>query len=67
MGKLCVVVIELLRLGFGFAAGAMIYLVLTEFIPEALATGVDLPRRGYGELATGIAAGVLLMLPLLYV
>jgi ZIP family zinc transporter len=56
-----------LPLGFGFAAGAMIYLVLTEFIPEAVATGVDLPRRGYGELATGIAAGVLLMLPLLYV
>jgi len=56
-----------LPFGFGFAAGAMIYLVLTEFIPEALATGVDLPRHGYGELATGIAAGVLLMLPLLYV
>ena len=56
-----------LPFGFGFAAGAMIYLVLTEFIPEALATGVDLPRRGYGELATGITAGVLLMLPLLYV
>jgi len=56
-----------LPFGFGFAAGAMIYLVLTEFIPEAVATGVDLPRRGYGELATGITAGVLLMLPLLYV
>ena len=56
-----------LPFGFGFAAGAMIYLVLTEFIPEALATGVDLPRRGYGELATGITAGVLLMLPLLSV
>ena len=56
-----------LPFGFGFAAGAMIYLVLTEFIPEALATGVDLPRHGYGELATGIVAGVLLMLPLLYV
>jgi len=56
-----------LPFGFGFAAGAMIYLVLTEFIPEALATGVDLPRHGYGELVTGIAAGVLLMLPLLYV
>ena len=56
-----------LPFGFGFAAGAMIYLVLTEFIPEAVATGVDLPRRGYGELATGITAGVLLMLPLLYI
>ena len=56
-----------LPFGFGFAAGAMIYLVFTEFIPEAVATGVDLPGRGYGELATGIVAGVLVMLPLLSV
>jgi len=56
-----------LPFGFGFAAGAMVYLVLTEFIPEALETGVDLPRGGYGELAAGIAAGVVAMLPLLYV
>ena len=56
-----------LPFGFGFAAGAMIYLVLTEFIPEALETGVDLPRSGYRELGAGITAGVLLMLPLLYV
>ena len=56
-----------LPFGFGFAAGAMVYLVLTEFIPEALATGVDLPRGGYGELAAGVAAGVVAMLPLLYV
>ena len=56
-----------LPFGFGFAAGAMIYLVVTEFIPEALETGVDLPRGGHRELAAGITAGVLLMLPLLYV
>ncbi len=56
-----------LPFGFGFAAGAMIYLVLTEFIPEAIETGVDLPRHGYDALLTGIGAGVLLMLPLLYV
>ena len=56
-----------LPFGFGFAAGAMIYLVLTEFIPEALETGVDLPRGGHRELGAGITAGVLLMLPLLYV
>ncbi|MFW6321764.1 MAG: ZIP family metal transporter [Halohasta sp.] len=56
-----------LPFGFGFAAGAMIYLVLTEFIPEALETGVDLPGGGYRELSAGIASGVLLMLPLLYV
>ncbi|QAU14520.1 ZIP family metal transporter (plasmid) [Halorubrum sp. BOL3-1] len=56
-----------LPFGFGFAAGAMIYLVLTEFIPEALETGVDLPRSGYRELSAGIGAGVLLMVPLLFV
>jgi len=56
-----------LPFGFGFAAGAMIYLVATEFIPEAIETGVDLPRHGYDALLTGIGAGVLLMLPLLYV
>ncbi len=27
---------EFLPFGFGFAAGAMVFLVLTEFIPEAL-------------------------------
>jgi ZIP family zinc transporter len=58
---------EFLPFGFGFAAGAMIYLVLTEFVPEALETGVELPRGGKPELVGGVAAGVLLMLPLLYV
>ena len=58
---------EFLPYGFGFAAGAMIYLVLTEFVPEALETGVDLPGGGKPELVGGVAAGVLLMAPLLYV
>ena len=58
---------EFLPFGFGFAAGAMIYLVLTEFVPEALETGVDLPGGGKPELVGGILVGVLLMLPLLYV
>ncbi len=53
--------------GFGFAAGAMIYLVLTEFVPEALSTGADLRRGGRPELAAGVLVGVLLMLPLLTV
>jgi ZIP family zinc transporter len=55
---------EFLPFGFGFAAGAMIYLVLTEFIPEALDIGEGLPGGGKRELAGGIALGVLLMLPL---
>ncbi len=56
-----------LPFGFGFAAGAMIYLVVTEFIPEALKTGVDLPYGGYRALAGGFSVGVAVMVPLLYV
>ncbi|WP_247728369.1 ZIP family metal transporter [Halovivax limisalsi] len=53
-----------LPFGFGFAAGAMVYLVATEFVPEALKTGNALPNGGYRELATGFGIGVLAMLPL---
>ncbi len=45
----------------------MISLVLTEFVPEALAIGEELPRGGKSELAAGTAAGVLVMLPLAFV
>jgi ZIP family zinc transporter len=55
---------QFLPFGFGFAAGAMIYLVLTEFIPEALELGRGLPSGGKPELAGGIALGVFVMLPL---
>jgi ZIP family zinc transporter len=55
---------EFLPFGFGFAAGAMIYLVLTEFIPEALDLGKNTPSGGKPELATGIILGVLIMTPL---
>jgi ZIP family zinc transporter len=58
---------EFLPFGFGFAAGAMIYLVLTEFIPEALELGEGLPKGGRPELAAGITAGVLAMVPLMFV
>ncbi|WP_254839163.1 ZIP family metal transporter [Natronomonas marina] len=58
---------EFLPYGFGFAAGAMIYLVLSEFVPEALSTGAGLPRGGRPELVGGLVAGVLLMVPLLFV
>ncbi|UPM45179.1 ZIP family metal transporter [Halocatena salina] len=53
-----------LAFGFGFAAGAMITLVLTEFVPEALNVGTDLPNGGKRELIGGIVLGILLMLPL---
>ena len=58
---------EFLPIGFGFAAGAMIYLVVTEFIPEALDIGEGLPGGGKRELVAGVVAGVLAMLPLLFV
>ena len=53
-----------LPVGFGFAAGAMVYLVLTEFIPEALDVGEELPGGGYRELVGGVTAGVVVMVPL---
>ncbi|MFC6764766.1 ZIP family metal transporter [Natrinema soli] len=58
---------DLLPFGFGFAAGAMIYLVLSEFIPEALDTGKELPERGLRELVVGITIGVAIMLPLAFI
>jgi zinc transporter, ZIP family len=58
---------DLLPFGFGFAAGAMIYLVLSEFIPEALDTGKELPGRGLRELVVGITIGVVIMLPLVVI
>ncbi|MFD1563395.1 ZIP family metal transporter [Haloarchaeobius amylolyticus] len=58
---------EVLPYGFGFAAGAMIYLVLTEFVPEALDIGERLPSGGKPELAGGIAAGILVMVPLAFI
>ncbi len=57
---------EFLPFGFGFAAGAMIYLVLTEFIPEALEAGEGLPGGGRRELGAGLVIGFAVMLPLLF-
>ncbi|HKL28570.1 MAG TPA: ZIP family metal transporter [Natrialbaceae archaeon] len=55
---------DLLPYGFGFAAGAMVYLVLSEFIPEARELGRDLPRNGRLELVGGLVVGFLIMVPL---
>lgn len=55
---------ETLSVGFGFAAGAMVSLVLTEFMAEALDVGAGLPGDGYRELAAGVTAGVVVMVPL---
>ncbi|MFC7096581.1 ZIP family metal transporter [Halobaculum marinum] len=56
---------QFLPIGFGFAAGAMTYLVLTEFIPEALELGEELAGDGKRELVGGMATGVGAMVPLL--
>jgi ZIP family zinc transporter len=58
---------DFLPVGFGFAAGAMIYLVVTEFIPEAIELGKGLPGGGRRELVAGVLTGVLAMVPLLFV
>ncbi len=56
---------QFMPFGFGFAAGAMIYLVLTEFVEEARDQGESLTdwRRAF---AVGAVAGLLIMAPLLY-
>ena len=58
---------EFLPFGFGFAAGAMVYLVLTEFIPEALELGEGIPGGGRRELLTGLVVGAAAMVPLAFV
>lgn len=57
---------EFLPYGFGFAAGAMVLLVLHELIPEALERGENLPGGGKKELYIGIAIGFASMLPLMF-
>ena len=56
-----------LPIGYGFAAGAMVYLVITEFIPEAREEGRDMKNNGTVPLISGVASGVLLMVPLLLI
>jgi ZIP family zinc transporter len=58
---------EFLPFGFGFAAGAMVYLVLSEFIPEALELGENVPGGGRTELGAGLAVGVAVMVPLAFI
>ena len=55
-----------LGFGYGFAAGAMAYLVIAEFIPEAREVGEGLPHGGRRELLVGLLVGVLLFVPLAF-
>ncbi|AGB37922.1 ZIP family metal transporter [Natronococcus occultus] len=47
----------LLALSFGFAAGALFYLIVVEFLPAGVAAGADLENRGRVELASGALVG----------
>jgi len=58
---------EFLPFGFGFAAGAMVYLVATEFVPEALEYGNGLRGGGKRELVAGALTGATAMVPLAFV
>jgi ZIP family zinc transporter len=58
---------DFLPFGFGFAAGAMVFLVLTEFIPDALEAGESLESQGYPELTVGLLAGFAVMVPFAFV
>jgi len=48
--------------GYGFAAGAMIYLVLTEFVEEAFEEAEDLDRSGWKEFIAGNITGLIMMI-----
>lgn len=60
---------EFLPLGFGFAAGAMVYLVLHDMIPEALehGHGAGLANGGRRELVIGLVIGFAVMVPIMIV
>ncbi len=55
---------QFMAAGFGFAAGAMIYLVLTEFVDEAREQGENLDDW-WRTFAAGVLGGLLIMAPLL--
>lgn len=50
-----------LPIGYGFAAGAMIYLVLTEFVEEAFEEAEELESSGWKEFIGGNLAGLIIM------
>lgn len=52
---------QVLPIGYGFAAGAMIYLVLTEFVEDAMDEAEGLETSGWREFLIGNAAGLLIM------
>ncbi len=57
---------QFLGFGYGVAAGAMIYLVIDDILPEGLEVGESLPQRGVPYLAGGTLLGFVAMMPLLF-
>lgn len=57
---------QFLEFGYGFAAGAMLYLVVQDIVPEGLEAGEDLehPKRVF---ATGFLVGFVGFVPLVFV
>lgn len=58
---------SLLPFGLALAAGAMLYPVVHDMLPEAIGRGRELPGRGRRELVTGVVVGFGAMVPLLVV
>lgn len=54
---------QFLPIGFGFAAGAMIYLVFSEMVPEALERGEDVENDSWKLVFIGLVVGFLTMVP----
>lgn len=55
----------LLALSFGFAAGALLYLVVVEFLPAGVAAGAGLENRGRPELLSGAVVGFVVTLAII--
>lgn len=51
-----------LPIGYGFAAGAMIYLVLTEFVEEAFEEAEAIRSSGWPEFIAGNLVGLIIMI-----
>ena len=59
---------EFLGFGYGFAAGAMLYLVADDVLPEGLEAGEELPENtARAWLAGGTVLGFAAMIPLIFV